>query len=386
MLYILIRGANLIVDKVMVVVLRIWKEGSPLACAEERVFNNDRTDVCKRNLHSISLLRTKIFYCNPMYATYFRHIPNTKGIRYMSTQEVSQKCTINPWFLTGFLDAESCFFIGLFKDSKRKTGWIVSLEFAISLHEKEQVLLDDIRSFFGVGIIKKGGNNLIKYQVRSITDLAVVIAHCDKYPLITQKWADYQLFKQAFEIVNRKEHLSFSGLEKILSLRASINKGLSDKLKVAFPNIIPVQRPLVKSPPIFDPYWLAGFVSGEGCFFINLYKTTTKLGFSVYLVFQVTQHSRDVELMKSLISFFNCGRYVFRPDKDHGDFLVTTFSGINDKIIPFFKKYKILGIKERDFSDFCKASDIIKVKGHLTLEGLKEISVLKEGMDRKRMI
>ena len=90
--------------------------------------------------------------------------------------------------------------------------------------------------------------------------------------------------------------------------------------------------------------------------------------------------------MKSLISFFNCGRYVFRPDKDHGDFLVTTFSGINDKIIPFFKKYKILGIKERDFSDFCKASDIIKVKGHLTLEGLKEISVLKEGMNRKRMI
>ena len=49
----------------------------------------------------------------------------------------------------------------------------------------------------------------------------------------------------------------------------------------------------------------------------------------------------------------------------------------------FLKKYKIAGVKERDF---CKASDIIKVKGHLTLEGLKEISVLKEGMDRKRMI
>ena len=76
----------------------------------------------------------------------------------------------------------------------------------------------------------------------------------------------------AFEIVNRKEHISFSGLEKILSLRASINWGLPDKLKVGFPNIIPVHRPLVKSPLIFDPYWLAGFVSGEGCFFFNLCK------------------------------------------------------------------------------------------------------------------
>ena len=227
---------------------------------------------------------------------------------------------------------------------------------------------------------------MIKYQVRSITELAVVIAHLDKYPLITQKWADYKLFKQAFEIVNRKEHLSFSGLEKILSLRASINRGLSDKLKEAFPNITPILRPLVKLPSKFDPYWLAGFVCGEGCFFINLCKASTKLGFSAYLVFQITQHSRDVELMKNLVSFFNCGRYVFRTNKNHCDFLVTTFSDVNDKIIPFFKKYKIIGVKERDFADFCKVSDIIKAKGHLTIKGLNEISELKEGMNRKRMI
>jgi hypothetical protein len=97
-------------------------------------------------------------------------------------------------------------------------------------------------------------------------------------------------------------------------------------LKVAFPNVIPVQRPLVKLSSKFDPYWLAGFVSGEGCFFINLCKATTKLGFSAYLVFQITQHSRDVKLMEGLISFLNCGRYVFRTNKDHGDFLVTNFS------------------------------------------------------------
>ena len=90
--------------------------------------------------------------------------------------------------------------------------------------------------------------------------------------------------------------------------------------------------------------------------------------------------------MKNLVSFFNCGRYVFRTNKNHCDFLVTTFSDVNDKIIPFFKKYKILGVKERDFSDFCKASDIIKAKGHLTLKGLNKISALKEGMNRKRMI
>lgn len=71
------------------------------------------------------------------------------------------------------------------------------------------------------------------------------------------------------------------------------------------------------------------------------------------LVFQVTQHYRDIELMKSLISFFGCGRYALHSTKDSGDFLVTTFSGINEKIIPFFKEYEIKGVKAYDFSDFC---------------------------------
>ena len=32
-----------------------------------------------------------------------------------------------------------------------------------------------------------------------------------------------------------------------------------------------------------------------------------KLGFQVRLCFQLTQHSRDELLMKSLVEFFNCG-------------------------------------------------------------------------------
>ena len=64
---------------------------------------------------------------------------------------------------------------------------------------------------------------------------------------------------------------------------------------------------------------------------------------------------------------------------------MTVFSDINNKIIPFFIKYKIGGVKERDFLDFCRASDIIKAKGHLTPEGLKEISEIRGGMNRKRI-
>jgi hypothetical protein len=90
--------------------------------------------------------------------------------------------------------------------------------------------------------------------------------------------------------------------------------------------------------------------------------------------------------MKSLISFFDCGRYASRSNKDYGDFLVTTISDINDKIIPFFQKYEIKGGKVNDFADFSKAAEIIKTKGHLTSEGLNKLLVLKDGMNRKRLL
>ncbi len=50
------------------------------------------------------------------------------------------------------------------------------------------------------------------------------------------------------------EHLTIEGLIKILALKASLNLGLSENLKVAFPNVIPVKRPLVEDQMIDDPY------------------------------------------------------------------------------------------------------------------------------------
>ena len=63
-------------------------------------------------------------------------------------------------------------------------------------------------------------------------------------------------------IIKTKEHLTQEGFHKILALRASINWGLSDKLKAAFPNIKPVNLRIIKDQSIPDPNWLAGFASG----------------------------------------------------------------------------------------------------------------------------
>jgi len=128
-----------------------------------------------------------------------------------------------------------------------------------------------------------------------------------------------------------------------------------------------------------------------GCFLIEIYKSkTTKLGETVKLTFSISQHSRDEQLMKGLISYFGCGRYVSPKDKDIGGFRVTKIKDINEKIIPFFKKYPIIGVKglrrgaER-FSDFCIVAKLMKNMAHLTPKGLEKIRrvVLQPGSKRE---
>jgi len=86
-----------------------------------------------------------------------------------------------------------------------------------------------------------------------------------------------------------------------------MNWGLSQNLKLDFPDVVPVVRPLVKNQKILNPNWLAEFVSAEGCFYILITKSKThSVGFQVQLVFQLTQQMRDEELLLSFIEYFNC--------------------------------------------------------------------------------
>jgi len=112
-------------------------------------------------------------------------------------------------------------------------------------------LLKEIQAYFGgIGIIAEGKKSC-RFYVSSLEQLTtIIIPHFIKYPLITQKLADFLLFKAVVDMTNNKEHLTIEGLHKIVSLKASINLGLNDELKAAFPDTVPILRPLVESMKI----------------------------------------------------------------------------------------------------------------------------------------
>ena len=319
--------------------------------------------------------------------------PMNQQVRLYTTRIIKQelvdfkkkhpRLNINPWFLTGFVDGEGCFLISIYKDNRNSTGWRVQLWFKIGLHIKDQDILKEIRNYLGVGCLSVRGSEVFEFYAFSIEDLSVIIDHFDKYPLLTQKAVDFELFKLAFNIVINKEHLTQGGLEKLVAIKASMNrKNLSDGLKSAFPNITPVTRSFT-SKKITDSNWVAGFISGEGCFMIKILKSfSNSTGIQIIFVLQITQHIRDDFLMSSLIEFFGCGKTYRRNNAV--DFRVTKFTDVAGKIIPFLIKYPIIGAKYQDYLDWCAAVKLIENKEHLTFEGLNKIKIIKEGMNTGR--
>ena len=175
---------------------------------------------------------------------------------------------MNPNYVTGFSDGEACFFVAFQKSSECITGWQVRAGFSMALHHRDKALLEQIKSYFGVapearsadggcyaGDIFKHSKNAYQYRVTSTKDLInVIIPHFLKYPLITEKRADFELFKQVVYLIDQKKHLTPEGVLQILNIKATMNRGLSDTLKAAFPKINPVTRPVVEFKGISDPY------------------------------------------------------------------------------------------------------------------------------------
>lgn len=237
-----------------------------------------------------------------------------------------------------------------------------------------------------MGRISSHGLNTLVFRVNSLKDnLNTIIPHFEKYPLITQKYSDYLLFRDVVMMMSRAEHLTAEGIQSIVNIRSSLNLGLTKALGEAFPRYTPVARPRAELRIIEHPQWIAGFTSGEGSFMVSITnRSSYKPGALVTLSFRVVQHSRDECLMKSFPAYWGCGKYYYSDKGDHGDFRVEKFSDIYEIIIPFFHKYPIIGVKSADFQDWCKVAELMNTKKHLTPEGLDQIRQIKAGMNMNR--
>ena len=186
-------------------------------------------------------------------------------------------------------------------------------------------------------------------------------------------------------------------------------------------NILSVDRPEYKFKSIPDPFWISGFVSGDSSFIISIENSSNKLGKRVRLIFGTCLHIRDKEVLIGMLNYFYKFFCVWRSakrvglpslglkggrrdtipplpmqaesllqkyiyDTEYTSLLqIKNYSDIQNKIIPFFNKYPILGVKSLDFDDFKNVWILIKNKEHLTIKGLEIIRQIKAGMNKGRI-
>lgn len=330
-------------------------------------------------------LRCTLMGCESNYQV--KILSKQLNIKNFSTFNSIGTSNINPWFWTGLIDGEGSFSIIIDKNKNRKLGWRVQSKFQIGLHIRDLGLLLQLREYLnGIGSIHINNNrDVINYSIDSNKDLKILINHFEKYPLLTQKAADFILFKEVIELIRNKNHLTMEGLQQIINIKASMNLGISNFLKSEFNDVSPVERPIITTEEIYDSNWIAGFTTAEGCFDVLVSKSNNKMGNRVQLRFRISQHNRDKKLLEKIKKDLGTGEIYPYPDRSAVSLTIFNFSDITNIIIPFFKKNNLLGNKLLDFIDWCKISELMKEGSHLTPEGLDLIKNIKSNMNTGRI-
>lgn len=288
------------------------------------------------------------------------------------------------WF-RGFTDAEGCFIIQP-RDNK-----YFYFKFEIYLHKDDALLLEYIAKKLGVGKVYIR-EHFATFTVVNKDDLHIIIDLFTNNPLNTSKNLNFLLWKKGCELYyNRKslEDVTNKDLNKltkeILNLKDQMNR-----------NRVDFKQPDNHSINI-TPYWLLGFVEGEGYFSVVLK--------DLRLIFGIGQTASELEVMKAIQKFLLGlpGDYTLsRVDSNivsltvlektrnvnqnpMVNIAINKMDYLTNVLLPFFDKLTWFSKKKLDFEDW---KLILKIKNqgkHFTEEGLELITLLANGLNRARL-
>jgi hypothetical protein len=133
-----------------------------------------------------------------------------------------------------------------------------------------------------------------------------------------------------------------------------------------------------------NPYWIAGFVDGEGTFFISIYDSPKlKMGKQVRIGFKVTQGVKNVQVLYKLKKFYGIG-IVKQEKPEVYEYRVNDLQQLVEIILPFFLKYAMHTTKKFDFLRVLYVSKLMLRKDHLTMDGINKIQKIRNKMNLKR--
>ena len=131
-------------------------------------------------------------------------------------------------WITGFVDGEGCFHVGINANAEMTAGFQVLPEFTVVQHERDVQVLHALKAFFGCGVVRVNHGDRMAFRVRSKEHLLQnIVPFFIEHPLKTKKNVDFQKFRQVLLMMEADRHLTSDGVEEIRSIASQMNRGSS---------------------------------------------------------------------------------------------------------------------------------------------------------------
>jgi hypothetical protein len=128
-------------------------------------------------------------------------------------------------WISGLIDAEGCFNITLFKRKSMVLDYQVKLRFMIDQKDNlnNMLYLKEVLNLFLTYRKIKKLDNMYRIESNSFIKVPLIIEYLEKFNLKTKKKYSFLKWKQVYEMVLNKEHLTTNGLDIIKSLKKQVN-------------------------------------------------------------------------------------------------------------------------------------------------------------------
>lgn len=286
---------------------------------------------------------------------------------------VSHTNSLNPEWIAGLCAGEMSFIVVITESSKnlnRKPRVRVSI--SLPLHTKERSLLEQIKAFFGCGMLVSDSNlrNICYFRVNSFKKIMLyIIPFFQKYSLRTTRQLEFNDLASVVSFMMQNKHLTSDGLSQIRLIKSGMN---TQRAEWNF----------IDKKTMISAAWIAGFTDAEGCFYIAVTPcVTSRLKFRVAVSFSISQNLNDNNVLKEIQSYFGCGHLTvprhMNSRKLMQEFRITGIQNCARTVLPFFYANPLLTHKKYDYKAFREVVQLCLRKEHLTCDGLDRIRQIK---------
>lgn len=151
-------------------------------------------------------------------------------------------------YVAGFIDGEGCFSLSFRKDVRHERSgspvyYSWKAMFAVMLRIDDEEVLHMVKDTLGCGSITHAQAGAVRYQVANLDDLqAKLVPFFIRYPLIGKKGRDFELWKEAVQILYAKKHGMLEGDGKASEVRLESVHALMRQYKATSADK-PLRRP-----------------------------------------------------------------------------------------------------------------------------------------------